>query len=94
MTDNINHPSYYTGFSNGAEVIDITENLTGNGAQAVKYIARATRLDGRNKGAVLEDLKKAAFFVAREIQRVDVSTEDPITEAMEKLAEIQEELSK
>jgi hypothetical protein len=28
MTDNVNHPAHYTGFSKGSEVIDITENLT------------------------------------------------------------------
>ena len=28
MTDNVNHPNHYTGFTNGAEVIDIAEHLT------------------------------------------------------------------
>ena len=69
MTDNIN-PKHYKGMSNGAEVIDITENLTGNGAQAVQYIARATRLDGHNKGDRLEDLNKAVWFCNREIMRI------------------------
>lgn len=62
-------PSHYQGFSNGAEVIDITENLNSNGGQAVQYIARSTRLDGRNKGNPIEDLKKAAFFIQRELAR-------------------------
>ena len=70
MSDNIN-PGHYQGMSNGAEVIDITENLTGNGAQAVQYIARATRLDGHNKGNRLEDLNKAVWFCNREIVRID-----------------------
>lgn len=69
MSDPIS-PQHYQGFSNGAEVIDITENLNGNGAQAVKYITRSTRLDGNNKGSILEDLCKAEFFIKREIERV------------------------
>lgn len=28
MEDPVNHPAHYTGFSNGSEVIDITENLS------------------------------------------------------------------
>ncbi len=41
MSDMVNHPPHYTGFSNGAEVIDITENLTFNTGNACKYAARA-----------------------------------------------------
>lgn len=67
--DNVNHPGHYI-FSNGAEVIDITEQLSFNGGNAVKYVARATRQDGKVKGNVLEDLEKAAFYVTREIERL------------------------
>lgn len=74
MTDNTN-PEHYRGFSNGAEVIDISENLTSNGAQAVQYIARSTRLDGNNKGDVIEDLRKAVWFVEREIERLTPAPE-------------------
>lgn len=71
MPDAIN-PSYYKdGWSNGAELIDITENLNCNGAQAVQYIARSTRLDGKNKGNPAEDLRKAGWFINREITRLD-----------------------
>lgn len=68
--DPVNNPPHYTGFSNGAEVLDITENLSFNGGNAVKYIARATRADGRNKGEVLQDLEKALFYIEREITRL------------------------
>ncbi|SUE29573.1 Protein of unknwon function (DUF3310) [Nocardia farcinica] len=79
MTDAIN-PQHYQ-FSNGTQLIDITENLNGNGAQAVQYITRATRLDGRNKAdtvdGLVEDLKKARWFVDREIGRLNgVATDD------------------
>lgn len=73
MMDNdpVNHPQHYTGFSNGAEVIDITENLTFNAGNAVKYAARAGRTDGRNKGAVAEDLHKAIWYLNRELNRLE-----------------------
>ena len=69
--DMVNEPPHYQGFSNGAEVIDITENLTGNGAQAVQYIARSTRIDGHNKDNQVEDLNKAIWFCQREIGRIE-----------------------
>ena len=65
------NPDHYQGFSNGAEVIDITENLTFSAGNAVKYLSRAGRIDGQNKGAILEDLRKAAWYVAREIDRIE-----------------------
>lgn len=69
MTDSVNHPSHYAdGWSNGAEVIDITENLNFNKGNAVKYLARAGK-----KVNELEDLNKAAWYVAREITRVENS---------------------
>ncbi|AST15208.1 hypothetical protein SEA_APPLECLOUD_42 [Rhodococcus phage AppleCloud] len=75
MNDAIN-PDVYQGFSNGAQMIDITENLNGNGAQAVQYIGRSTRLDGVVKGDPIEDLTKAKWFVERELAR-QLSTRGP-----------------
>ena len=69
MSDNIN-PDHYRGFSNGAEVIDVTENLSFNCGNAVKYLSRAGRVDGKNKGAIKEDLNKAAWYVQRELNRL------------------------
>lgn len=69
MNDPIS-PQHYQGFSNGAEVIDVTENLTFNTGNAVKYLARAGRTDGRNKGAIVEDLEKSRWYINREIQRL------------------------
>lgn len=68
MSDPINHPAHYTGFSNGAEVIDITENLNFNRGNAIKYLARAGAKDAAKE---LEDLRKAAWYVQREIQRIE-----------------------
>ena len=67
MYDRVNHPSHYTGFSNGAEVIDITENLNFNRGNAIKYLARAGRKDPATE---LEDLMKAEWYVKREIIRL------------------------
>lgn len=64
----VNNPAYYArGWSNGAEVIDITENLNFNRGNAVKYLARAGRKD---PAAEIQDLEKAAWYLAREIRRV------------------------
>ncbi|WP_443095052.1 DUF3310 domain-containing protein [Rothia koreensis] len=60
-------PPHYQGFSNGAEVIDITENLNFNRGNAIKYLARAGRKDPTK---TLEDLEKGAWYVAREVERV------------------------
>ncbi|UPK64919.1 DUF3310 domain-containing protein [Rhodococcus pyridinivorans] len=68
MNDSINHPAHYTGFSNGAEVIDITENLNFNRGNAVKYLARAGAKDPAKE---LEDLRKAEWYVQREIARIE-----------------------
>lgn len=66
MSDNVNHPPHYA-MSNGAEVIDITENLNFNRGNAVKYIARAGR---KAYSEELEDLAKARWYIEREILRV------------------------
>lgn len=68
MTDNVNHPAHYSGgWSNNAEVIDITENLNFNTGNAVKYLCRAGKKDPEKH---IEDLQKAAWYVQREINRV------------------------
>src|SRR5690606_6953478 len=67
--DVVNHPSHYAdGWSNGAEVIDITEHLNFNRGNAVKYLARAGKKGGSEKE--LEDLQKALWYVRREVLRL------------------------
>lgn len=67
MKDTIN-PSYYKDtWSNGAEVIDITENLNYNRGNAVKYLSRAGL---KNPETEVEDLKKALWYVERELKRL------------------------
>ena len=62
MSDPINHPSHYT--QGSIEPIDVIENwgLGFHLGNALKYIARAA-----HKGAELEDLQKAQFYLNRAI---------------------------
>lgn len=62
--------SGYYDFPGGVEVRQISAHLTGFGAQALQYVARATRLDGKNKGDVVSDLTKAIDFIRWEIERL------------------------
>ena len=64
LVDMINHPSHYTQYL-GLEVIDLTEQMNFNKGNAVKYIARSGF-----KSNEIEDLEKAAWYIAREISRV------------------------
>lgn len=62
--DAVNHPTHYTEHPSGIECIQITEHMGFNLGNAVKYIWRADL-----KNNTLEDLRKAAWYVNREIQR-------------------------
>lgn len=65
-------PAHYK-FPGGIGINDIAGHLNGNGAQATQYTARATRLDGNDKGETVfdrvNDLKKAKVFLNFEIER-------------------------
>lgn len=68
MSDPVNHPPHYAaGWSNGAEVIDITEWMNFNRGNVIKYVARA---GSKSAGTELEDLKKALWYLEREIARI------------------------
>jgi len=62
--DMVNHPPHYTTHPSGIECIQITEHMNFNVGNAVKYLWRADNKNG------LEDLKKAAWYVNREIERL------------------------
>jgi len=63
-TDPVNHPGHYTSHPSGVECITVTEHMNFNCGNAVKYIWRADLKNG-----ALEDLKKAEFYIKREIER-------------------------
>lgn len=62
--DTVNHPKHYTSHPSGVECIQITEHMAFNIGSAVKYLWR-NGLKGETSG--IEDLKKAVFFINREI---------------------------
>lgn len=68
QSEKINHPSHYQG--NGLEAIDVIEafDLGFNMGNAIKYILRAGKKDCR-----LQDLKKAHWYLAREIFNLEKS---------------------
>ncbi|MFF5371360.1 DUF3310 domain-containing protein [Streptomyces sp. NPDC013187] len=66
--DTVNHPGHYTWLPNGIEVIDLTEHMNFNRGNAVKYLARAGR---KTKATELEDLRKARWYIDREISRME-----------------------
>ena len=70
--DPVNHPSHYT--DGKIEVIDFIEDkgLNFHRGNAVKYIARAGKKD---KNKEIEDLKKAVWYINREIKRLETKHE-------------------
>lgn len=60
--DPVNSPAHYRWLPNGVEVIDITETLGFCLGNVVKYTLRAD-----HKGKPLEDLRKARWYLDREI---------------------------
>ena len=64
-SDPVNHPSHYGGVG-AYETINVIEawNLNFNLGNAVKYISRAL-----HKGKRVEDLKKAMWYLQREIDK-------------------------
>lgn len=62
--DNVNSPKHYTDHPSGIECIQITEHMGFNLGNALKYIWRCDeKLDA------IEDLRKAAWYIEREISK-------------------------
>lgn len=66
ICDTVNHPPHYKNHPSGVECIQITEHMNFCRGNAIKYIWRAG-----DKGNELEDLKKAAWYIQREIERLE-----------------------
>ena len=68
MNEKINHPDHYGGKDNTYEAIKVIEawELGFNLGNTVKYIRRAGK-----KENLLEDLKKAAWYLDREIKNAE-----------------------
>lgn len=84
MTDPVDHPPHYQAHPAGIECIDVVEHMNFCRGNAVKYIWRAGL-----KGDAVEDLRKARWYLDREIARLteaDVPfdlVEDPLPDPRE-----------
>jgi hypothetical protein len=64
--DPVNHPPHYTSHPSGVECIQVAEHFNFCIGNAIKYLWRAGL-----KGEALEDLRKAAWYIDREINRLE-----------------------
>jgi hypothetical protein len=62
VEDVVNRPKHYTSHPSGVECIQIAEHMNFNLGNALKYIWRN---EGKNG---IEDLKKARWYIDREIK--------------------------
>ncbi len=62
--DPVNHPTHYTQHPSGVECITVTEYMSFCVGNAIKYLWRADYKDD-----AIEDLKKARWYIDREIKR-------------------------
>lgn len=63
--DAVNHPPHYNSHPSGVECVTIAEHFNFNLGNALKYLWRAGL-----KGDAVEDLRKSAWYLAREIARL------------------------
>lgn len=64
--EKINHPKHYNEHPSGVECIDIVEHFSFNIGTAIKHIWRT---DLKPDTPAIEDLKKAQWYITREIER-------------------------
>ncbi|MGE0109033.1 MAG: DUF3310 domain-containing protein [Bdellovibrionales bacterium] len=62
-SDPVNHPTHYNAHPSGVECITVVEHMNFCLGNAIKYLWRADHKNG------IEDLKKAAWYIQREIER-------------------------
>lgn len=67
LVDSVNHPPHYRG-PQGLECIDVVEHMHFNLGNAVKYIWRVAF---GGKGNDIEDLRKAVWYINREIEGME-----------------------
>lgn len=64
MSDAVNHPTHYTSHPSGIEAIQVTEHMSFCIGNAIKYLWRADL-----KHDAIEDMRKAVWYIEREIAR-------------------------
>ncbi len=72
MSDAVNHPKHYNSHPSGVECITVAEHMGFNLGNAMKYIWRADE-----KHDPVEDLKKAVWYINREIEKRTRESNDP-----------------
>lgn len=71
--DRVSHPPHYTAHPSGVECITVTEHMSFCLGNAIKYIWRADL-----KNDALEDLRKARWYIDREIEKRTRSSQLPL----------------
>lgn len=66
--DPVNRPRHYISHPSGVECITITQHMNYCRGNAIKYIWRAG-----DKGDEIEDLRKARFYIDKEIERLEAA---------------------
>lgn len=67
VNDAVNHPKHYTSHPSKIECIQVTEHLNFCIGNAIKYLWRAGLKDNNSD---IQDLKKAVWYIEREIARL------------------------
>ena len=67
----VSHPSHYTSHPSGVECIQVTQHMTFNLGNVVKYVWRNGLKD--SGGDDLQDLKKAQWYLNKEIERLEAT---------------------
>ena len=70
--ETVDHPRHYNQHPTGIEAIDVVEHMSFNLGNAIKYVWRAGL-----KGNPIEDLRKAAWYTNREIERLSKKPPTP-----------------
>ncbi len=65
-SDPVNHPAHYTSHPSGVETITLTEHMNFCLGNVIKYVLRA-----EYKGNKIQDLKKAEWYLRRELDRLE-----------------------
>ena len=72
----INHPKHYNNHPSGVECISIIRHESFNLGAVIKYIWRRP---GKGLLGQIQDLKKAAFYLNDEIERLEASIDPNVT---------------
>jgi len=81
--DDVTHPKHYTQHPAGIECISIVEHMNFCLGNAIKYLWRA----GLKTEDPLKDLRKAAWYINREIDRIERSQRSKVLDELVKESE-------